>query len=658
MRAALLLTIAPRLAAAQSLAEVTDMAPVVVTATRTEKTVDDTPVSTEVVDRAELERTHARSLKEALENVPGLQLQEVHGKSGYELSLQGLSSDQVLVLIDGLPISASTGSTTDLSQYSLAEVDHIEVVKGATSAQYGSAAMGGVVNVITRRIAEGISASVVGDVGSYGAQNTSGRSFDVGQGHAQLRVEGGGEHLRARVAGDFVDDDGFADDPDLWTRQGDANRRGQYSARVDWRPTDAGLFWLDAGLYREDDGSRYEYYAPPNDVPQARHEDVDRDRYSGGGSWAWTNGMRVEIKGVDETYDSHSREASNGVTTSERNAQQRLDHVTAQVDLPPWFAQLWTLGGDYDRESLDQTSNGASELETDGDAVRSSRELFAQNDIVLGERWEVLLGGRWQDDSDFGSHAVPKIGVRAQALRGEIWNGTVRASFGQGYRVPNLKERHYLFDHSSLGYKVIGNPDLQPEKSDSWQLGFSLAWHDAVKADVGLFHNKVRDLIQTDLDHAEIVNGISYYTYENIASAMTQGIEASLRWTVSPALSFDTAYTFTDTEDRTTGDALTRRPRQMARLGADWTLPSATTLSLRGRAQSSELVDSSSGARSPGWATVDLKINQALREGLEVFAGFDNLLDRQRDFDDSNDFSPVVGRFIYLGARYAVGATR
>ena len=112
--------------------EAATLAPVVVTGTRTERALDDVPVRVEVVSREEITRTHARTLKEALENVPGLQLREVHGKSGFELSLQGLTSDQVLVLIDGLPISASTGSTVDLSQYLVSDVARIEVAKGAS----------------------------------------------------------------------------------------------------------------------------------------------------------------------------------------------------------------------------------------------------------------------------------------------------------------------------------------------------------------------------------------------------------------------------------------------------------------------------------------------------------------------------------------------
>lgn len=121
---------------------VTELDTLVVSATRVERALSDAPIRTEVVSRYELDKTHARSLKEALENVPGLQLREIHGKSGYEASLQGMSSDQLLILIDGMPLAASTGSSVDLSQYATLDIERIEIIKGAASAQYGSSAMG------------------------------------------------------------------------------------------------------------------------------------------------------------------------------------------------------------------------------------------------------------------------------------------------------------------------------------------------------------------------------------------------------------------------------------------------------------------------------------------------------------------------------------
>jgi len=628
---------------------------VVVTGTRSEKTLDETPIRTEVVDHQEIERTHARTLKDALENVPGLQLREIHGKSGYEVTLQGMTSDQVLILIDGLPITASTGSTVDVSQYLLTEVDHVEVVKGASSAQYGSSAMGGVINVITRPVAKGLSGAVTADTGTYGGQNADG---SPGVLHGNVRVEGGTEQFRARISADALDNKGYAVDADDWTRHGDKVRRGQYAGRLEWLPTATGKFWLDASAYRETDEQRYQYYAPPNYVPQRKTEDIDRNRYTYGGQWGFANGVRARLAGVHETYDSTSREYSNGFQTATRDSSQQTDHVSAQFDMPAWYRQLWQFGGDFHRETLNQNVNGASELTGAGSAERHAGELYVQNDILFNDTWEMIVGLRGQHDSDFGSHFAPKVGLRANLLSSDTWKGVLRANYGQGYRVPNLKERHYLFDHSSLGYMVLGNPDLKPESSNSFQFGGQLTWRERVTLDANLFYNRVTDLIQTDMTNFSTVNGIAVYTYRNVARARTQGAETSLRWRATNQLNLTAAYTFTDTEDLNTGTELTRRPRHMGRAGIDWRVFPSTELSTRARFQSSELTDSAAAARSPGWATLDLVLNQKIGRSVTAFAGVNNLFNRQRDFANASDFGPVAGRFIYLGARFNVDVAR
>ena len=147
-------------------ADLYQMDQVVVTATRTEKALVDVPVRTEVVTRDQIERSHAQDLKQALEAVPGLMLKRIHGKSGYSVWLQGMDSDRVLVLLNGEPVSASTGSSVDLTQISATEIERIEIIKGASSALYGSAAMGGVINVISRRKEKPVSLSLTLDGGS------------------------------------------------------------------------------------------------------------------------------------------------------------------------------------------------------------------------------------------------------------------------------------------------------------------------------------------------------------------------------------------------------------------------------------------------------------------------------------------------------------
>ncbi|NLD53305.1 MAG: TonB-dependent receptor [Burkholderiaceae bacterium] len=636
----------------------TVLAPVVVTGTRSEKTLDETPIRTEVVTREEIEKNHPRTLRQALEDVPGLQIREVHGKSGHEVSLQGLTSDQVLVLVDGLPITPSTGSTVDLSQYLLNEVDHIEVVKGATSAQYGSSAMGGVINVITRRIRPGYDGTVSADVGTRGSQNPSGDSVDAATRHARFRLDGGSERWRFRVNGDRLEDEGFAVDPSAWARQGDAVDREQYGGRLEWLPVRNGRIWIDGSAYREEARQRFNYFAPPNNVPQRKTETIERDRLGIGADWRAASGLRTEIKAVDEHYDSESNSFSNEVFTRGRIATQRMTHATAQVDLPLWYRQLWQFGADWHREELDQSLNGVSELGTAGSTRRTSDELFFQNDILFNETWELLVGGRWQDDSDFGAHAVPKVSVRARLLETPEWTGSLRASYGKGYRVPNLKERHFLFDHSSLGYMVIGNPDLRPEQSDSFQLGGRIELRGRASLDVNLFDNRVEDLIQVDEANAVSIGGITAFTYRNVSRARTRGVETSASWQAAGTLRLNAGYTLTDTEDRGTGLELTRRPRHMGRVGLDWQASPGTTVLVRARYQGSELVQSTSGGRSPSWTTVDLVVNQQVTPRLTVFAGVDNLFDRQRDFADPDDFGPLGGRFVYLGLRYDFGTAR
>ncbi len=129
-----------------------------------------------------------------------------------------------------------------------------------------------------------------------------------------------------------------------------------------------------------------------------------------------------------------------------------------------------------------------------------------------------------------------------------------------------------------------------------------------------------------------------------------------MQWQATPALALQAGYTRPSTRDLDTGSELTRRPRDMVRLGLDWKAQPATTVTARARYQSQELADSSSGQHSPAWSAFDLSVNHDLGGGWTVFAGANNLFNRQRDFASPSDFGPVAGRFVYVGARWAFGA--
>lgn len=640
---------------------------IVVTGTRSERPVLDAPVRTELVSRRELERTHARSLKEGLENVTGLQLREIHGKPGHEVVLQGLSGDQVLVLVDGLPLTATTGSTVDVSQLAVLDVERIEIVKGALSAQYGSAAMGGVVNVITRGIRPGLSGEFRGDVGSFGAQNPSGDRVDAAGRHAGLRLEGGGERYRLRLTGDRRARDGIDPQPDRWSRPGDAVDRDQVDLRGEWHPSPSGQFHLQAGRYDERSDSRYELALPGGALPQSRNERATRDRLHGGGRWHWRNGVGLRMHALEEMLEVGSRKHADGQRFDERDARIGLGQISAHSDIPLGSRQHLQIGGDLHRENLRQSKDGESEV--DGARVRrDSREVWGQWNLLTDagplhalipagdDAVELVLGLRTQRDSDFGGHTAGNAGLRLRLWDGAASTGSLRLGWGQGYRVPNLKERHFRFDHSQLGYVVIGNPALEPEHSQSLQLGWAHAWGQRLWLEAGVFGNRLRNLIQVDADNATVDgNGIQQFRYDNVDRARTRGVELGVQARPASWLRLGGGYTYLRAEDRDTGMALTRRPRHQGRASIDLMPRPGTSLLLRLRTQSEEVVDSTAGTRSPAWTVLDLRLNHELGPALALYAGLDNLFNRQRDFADPADFGPVAGRYLYVGARYRFG---
>ena len=625
--------------------------PIVVTATRSEKKLTDSPIRTEVVSENELKRTNASTLKDALENIPGILLREIHGKSGYEISLQGLSSDQVLVLIDGLPLAASTGSTVDLDQYLIASVDHIEVIKGAASAQYGSAAMGGVINIITKKVADGVSVSGQVDIGSYGKQNANGKAASINNHHEKIKIEASNGDFKGRFSADQLKSDGFAVDPALYPLQGDEQNRQQYSIYGAWQPFDQFSIWVDFNDYQETDHQRSLNFVPPFYLKQYKVEDIQRQRLSAGSKFTLLNNIQVDIKGVHETYDTTSTQTLDGYLSALRNSDQENNHFSSQVSLPTWYRQNWQLGYDWHEEKLDQSNNGKFELQ--GGAVsRDRNEFYLQNDAQLTDQLDMVVGWRFQNDDDFGDHNAFKLSSKYRFYEQNELFADLRLSYGQGYRVPNLKERFYSFDHSYLGYIVIGNPNLKPESSNSYQLGLSLVKNEFWNANINLFWNDVKDLIQTDYDNAQVVNGITQYSYSNVAQAETKGIETTAQWHISTYLAVSGAYTYTEAKDKTTNKWLTRRPKHIARIGADYSFNDQLDLTLRARYQSEEFGDSANLQKSPDWFSIDTQIDYQISPYISAFIGIDNILNQQRDFNASVDYRPIEGRYSYTGLRF------
>lgn len=631
---------------------------VVVTGTRSSRTLSDTPVRTEVVTRRELEKTHARNVAEALENVPGLQLREIHGKAGQEVWMQGVSADRVLILIDGLPVTATTGSSVDVSQLALLDVKRIEVVKGAGSAQYGSAVIGGVVNVITRDVEPGVSGEITVDGGSYGDQNPSAENTDLARYGARASMTMGSEQLRLRVSGSHQYSDGLDPEPATWERPGDEYDRNQFSSRLEWLPGSDQRLFTELRYFDETSGSRFLTSKAGTTLKQGKEETVERWRAVVGGEHTLSdqqaldwNLLREELRDDTYKYSAFGR-------FDQREASQALSQASASTEISAGEYHLLMVGADLHHETLEQTVDGAAEL-IGGERSRNSKELWLQDTWMPTERWEWVAGLRGQYDSGFGDHYAPKLSARYELTPGWAASQYLRASWSGGYRVPNLKERHFRFDHSQLGYVVQGNPDLEPEVSRNLQVGWGVNYLSAGWFEINAYQNLIEDLIQTQFDPQATAirgDGVDVHRYANVDKARTRGVETTAGWQFAPGWELSAGYTYTDAEDRATGKALPNRPRHQARLGLDGLagIP-GLSWSVRVRNQSSEYIDTDEAMQSPGYTTLDLKLNQTFGDNLRVFAGIDNLTNKQRNFDNSDDVGPVSGRFVYLGATLGFG---
>ncbi|VAW83695.1 TonB-dependent receptor [hydrothermal vent metagenome] len=640
------------------ISDVVELGEVVVTGTRTEKPVLEAPVRTEVVSRKEIEKTHARDLKEALEDVPGLLLKPIHGKSGFEVWLQGFNADRVLVVLDGEPITPSTGSSVDLSQIGTANIERIEIVKGATSALYGSNAMGGVINVITRKPVRPLAYSLTVDGGSYGDKNLSGDANEISVRHlaGNLAIKRPGGYLQFN--GSLRDKDGYDLDPGTFRSEGEAGTKSNLDLRLAWTPDDNTEVYIAPRYYQEDISNNLSTFAPGvGEIKQKKNEEARRFHTTVGMTKTLADGGRLRGWLLQDNWRDVTQQdviATPGVE-QERTAEIDLYRAELQWDKPWGENHVFTSGVLLGQATLDQYQDRIGQnrtIEVDGKEQRNI-EAYLQDDIFIGRHWEIVPGIRVQDDSDFGFYAAPKINVMFTPGWFSDVTTNIRIGVGRGYRVPNLKERFFVFDHSQLGYMVLGSDELQPEQSNSYQLGIEFAQLGDFHVDFTLFHNRIKNLIDTriNVDKSAQTN-LNIFDYQNFARAMTQGMEFSGNL-YRGRFSMKGSYTLLDSEDLDTEKTLKDRPRHQIKMGIDWQNKAwGTTVTLRGVYQSEEFFDAENSLESPGWTTWDMKLTQVIGAGFKIFGGVDNLTDEHREPSILHDQRPEAGRFIYMGVSF------
>lgn len=612
----------------------------VTTATKSPVLLEEVPIRTQVVTKEEIRRNHARNLAEALKYVPGLQLEKLHGKEGFGVWIQGMDSERVLILIDGNPLTPSSGNSVDVTQIAVSDVERIEIVKGAMSTLYGAAAMGGVVNVITQEPSDKF--RFVADVsgGGWGDQNVKDGPVAKRTGNFELSTKQ--DKWYAQLVADLVGSDGFKV-PGTTGTQGWEGHKNTVSAKFQYQfENDIELTLMPR--YYDESATTFKFQPGSGDVPYV-------DKYTRLFTTAVVEQQKEDlnwkVRAVVEDQKGESDKAAKRETTS------KTSQLAGQTAFEINSSHQLTLGAEYTREGLDVV-NLTSDKHEVPDKKKTSFDIYAQDSLFVTDSFEVLLGARYNyNDRDMG-HLSPTLNTmysRHDWLPGRV---NLRFGVGNGYRTPNLKEQHYLFDHSQIGYVVKGNPDLKPETSINYQFGAEWLFPKQGSFELTAFFNNVKDLIDTSLSVGETYNnmpGVSVYKYQNFEKAELYGAGLVFRSLVGRYIHLDLGYDYLRATDLITKKRLPKRPEHQFKAGMDVFMPADITFSARWNYQSEEYNDESNDSKTPAYGTWGLKFNQDITRGWAWYAGADNVTGEQRVFD-GQDFRPEEGRFVYLGVRW------
>ena len=602
-------------------AEDAEVEALVVTAAGFEQRIVEAPASITVVTGEELEQRRVGSLAEALAAVEGVEVGGAVGKTGgLSINIRGMGADYTLILVDGrrqntagsvTPNGFGETSTSFLPPVS--SIERVEVVRGPVSTLYGSDAMGGVVNIITRKIGEQWN-------GSASASYTLQGDDEFGDIWG-VNLYGAGPLVADRV--------GLA----LRGSWNEREQSGLTYENVDGVETPVSGFGHSSTAYEIWTlGGRLALNLHPN------HDlwlDVDSAN-----QWYDNSSNQLGTQGVAGGYESelefnrnqqvlaHNWRAPFGTveSTLSRNYTEKLGRIVpALVPVTggtprtiettsiifdtkmhaQWNNHTFTIGGQYmDAEMVDGVATAPFTFE--------QWALFAEDEWRFTDTFALTLGLRYDEHSTFGDHVSP----RAYA----VWNAnafwTIKGGVSAGYKAPRLEQlAPGINGFGGQGrIPLVGSPGLTPETSVSTELAVFFDNRDDFRASFTLFHNSFDDKIATGVPIANCTAGVSRADYDagnypqtncvdvgfypgtatfgqsiNIDEAETQGVEANFRWRFADNWTLQGNYTYTDSEQKSGASAglpLTDTPEHMINANLRWNPTDRSSLWLRGEYRS------------------------------------------------------------------------
>lgn len=595
---------------------------VVVTATRTEADVKMVPNTVEVITADDIEKLGATDVYSALRLADNVQIMNTSTGFGHRISMRGMSSDSTLILINGQRTAIEDTETTQnllaLDRINVHNIERIEIIRGAASAQYGSDALAGVINIITKK-STGKPSVMVG--ATTGATNMSNYY------HIDLGRQG-------KFSSTF--DMNFSKDRQ-WTEHEVSglpvkNLQGpkqSYNFSGTYELGENKNLNLDLGYYKD-----------------KLSGDWSHKEYNLG---AWGGIVRLQ----DAKLETERRDASLSLTGKTKKDDYMVRTFYSKLDkfrFLPYTAlakeygetnkySIWgieaknshkvngdhtlTYGTEYDRYDVDGVNFGK-----DGDNGKNlnTYAAYIQDEWLLGDKWEIIPAVRYDHHSEFGSKTTPHIGVTYLAND----HNRFKANWGEGYKAPSVSELY--MDYTHMGVLTLGNPNLRPEESKNWDLSYEGEWGKTF-GKITYFNNDIDNMIST-----RTVGGRhGYNEYYNIdGTTKTHGVELTLGRKLSRDLDVKVTSNWTSASNKVAS-------AESSAHGVDGIADNITTLQLayddhRAYGYNATLWEQwvhdyyeSDSSQTYSYNTLNFVINKKYGDAVRLFAGVDNIFNKKID---------------------------
>ncbi|WP_299824571.1 TonB-dependent siderophore receptor [Phascolarctobacterium succinatutens] len=660
----------------------------VVTATRTAMTVKETPSTVEIVDSKKLEQTQAKTLHDALKGALGVNVfNDFQGRSN--VSIRGSESRHVLIMVDGKRLGGeaayNSANAWDVDRIRMEDVERVEIIRGPAGALYGSDAMGGVINVITKT-PDKTTADINYEYGWYedgkGAGYKGNLYLQGAEGNYSYKINAGLNKNRP-----YLDPKGSGDSMNFYGKQ------QPLSLNVGYKFDNGNELSVDFSKIKEDNqkSTTTRTTMKPGiwqDKVQTIYNDNKRTDYA------------ITYKGSDDKQDWMFRAYKSVFDKNYKN--QNNTRMTMMGHTGKWTLQdpkidtvkrtlsviegkdtfnlsdknKLTAGFEYRKDQSEGTRlkkpstslNGADAHAAFDKADINYLAAYVQDEFRPDEKWLIIPSVRFDHSDQFSNKLTSNLAATYNAAD----DVRIKAVVGQGYKTPTVNDLYifwemYAANPGGKGQFYVGNPDLKPEKSLSYELSVEKDWGDRSTVHFGLFRNEVKDLIGTywtgkmTEDYPDIYPGITgdrIMAYENIPEALLQGVELYGSHRIGKDIYLNAGYTFLDAKDKTAGTRLKDRAKHQVTFGVSYQPENIYAWDL-----SFDLVSNlgyyfNNGDKSTmgnfvyetkDFTIANIMASRHLNKDTKIYLGIDNISNHQNfgPYSDGN-----LGRLYRVGMEY------